>query len=159
MNSAIGLRSASPQDEPFLAQVYGSTRAEELAATSWGIAQKEAFIQMQYQAQRRYYTAEFPSALQQIILVAGKPAGRLYVDRAGDSIHILDITVIPEHRNQGIGRELLEELMRESAQTGKPLNIYVETFNRSLSLFERLGFRKAKETGIHYFLEWTKPAD
>lgn len=159
MNSAISLRSAAPQDEPFLAHVYGSTRTEELAATLWGIAQREAFIQMQYQAQRRHYAAQYPSATQQIILYAGKPAGRLYVDRGGDSIHILDITVIPDHRNQGIGRELLEDLMQEAAQTNRQLNIYVETFNRSLSLFERLGFRKVNETGIHYFLEWTKPTD
>lgn len=159
MNPAISLRSATLQDEPFLAEVYGSTRTEELAATGWDIAQKEAFIQMQYQAQRRHYTGQYPSAQQQIILYDGKPAGRLYVDRAGDSIHILDITVIPDYRNRGIGRALLEELMLEAAQMGKPLHIYVETFNRSSRLFERLGFRKAKETGIHYLLEWTKPTD
>lgn len=159
MNSRISLRPAVSDDEPFLAQVYGSTRVEELAATGWSIPQKEAFIQMQYQAQRRHYLAEYPHARREIILLEGMPVGRLDVDNSAGCIHVLDLTVIAEHRGQGIGSHLLAALMKDSAKEAKPIRIYVETFNRSLRLFERLGFRRIREAGIHYLMEWVKPSD
>ena len=46
-----------------------------------------------------------------------------------------------------------EELMKEAGSAGKPLRIYVESFNRSLGLFERLGFARAAEHGIHLLME------
>ena len=47
--------------------------------------------------------------------------------------------------------------MIEAGRAGLPLNIYVESYNRSRGLFERLGFRKVdrpEDDGVNYLLEW-----
>ena len=83
----------------------------------------------------------------------GQRVGRLYLDRSGDKFHILDITLLPEHRNRGAGSFLLRQIMAEAKEAGKPVTIYVETFNPSLRLFQRLGFTAIQEQGFHLLLQ------
>jgi ribosomal protein S18 acetylase RimI-like enzyme len=151
---SVTLRAVAAGDEEFLLKVYASIRADELAQVPWSEAQREAFIKMQFDAQQLHYKTHNPNATHDIILLDERPAGRLYVARREDEVRILDITVLPEYRNRGIGTPLIEELMREAARAGKPLNIYVESFNRSLRLFERLGFVKTEEDGVNLLMEW-----
>ena len=82
------------------------------------------------------------------------PWAAIYLDRREDALHILDITVLPQQRNQGTGSTLLRRLLDEADRTGKPVTIYVESFNPSLRLFERLGFRKEHEKGFHLLMKW-----
>jgi ribosomal protein S18 acetylase RimI-like enzyme len=70
---------------------------------------------------------------------------------------ILDITVLPEYRNRGIGTSLLRDLLDEASHPGKRVRIHVETFNPSLRLLERLGFKSIAEEGINFLMEW-RPA-
>jgi ribosomal protein S18 acetylase RimI-like enzyme len=156
MNSSekITLRPVREEDDDFLLSVYASTRADELARVPWTQEQKEAFLRMQFAAQKRHYAAEYPHAGHDIILVEGVPAGRVYVDRSGDELHILDITVLPQYRNRGTGSWFLRQVLDEAATAGKPVIIYVESFNPSLRLFERLGFRKARENGFQLLMKW-----
>ena len=62
MAEAITLRPVSPADEKFLCDVYSSTRTEELAQVPWGDEQKAAFLQMQFDAQDRYYRESIRTA-------------------------------------------------------------------------------------------------
>jgi RimJ/RimL family protein N-acetyltransferase len=151
----ISLRPVTDQDENFLLSVYASTRAAELAQVPWSTEQKEAFVRMQFTAQKQHYAAEYPQADHDLICVDGVPVGRIYLDRAADVLNILDITVLPEHRNSGIGSFLLGQIVDEARRTGRSIMIYVETFNPSLRLFERLGFRKDKEHGFQLLLKWS----
>ncbi len=61
--------------------------------------------------------------------------------------------MLPELRNNGIGSKVLNGVMDEARKAGKPVTIYVETYNPSLRLFERLGFRQSRTEGIHYLLQ------
>jgi GNAT superfamily N-acetyltransferase len=47
----------------------------------------------------------------------------------------LDITLLPEHRNRSAGSFLLGQLMAEAKEAGKPVTIYVETFNLDCGSF------------------------
>ena len=147
-------RPVTAADESFLIGVYGSTRAEELALTNWDDNQRNAFLKMQFSAQQSHYREHYPEGVHLIILVEGVAAGRLYIADIAAEIRILDITVLPEHRNMSIGTQIIKELMAEAAAIGKPLRIYVESYNRSRGLFERLGFVKAGESGYSYLMEW-----
>jgi len=151
----IQLRAAQPEDQSFLLQVYSSTRAEELALVSWTEEQREAFVEMQFAAQQNHYASEFPQATHDIILANEQPVGRIYVARLNEEIRIADITIIPEHRNQGIGTSLIKGLLDEAVLTGKVVSVYVETFNRSVRLFLRLGFAIGEQNGINFLLRWS----
>ncbi|HEX8846817.1 MAG TPA: GNAT family N-acetyltransferase [Pyrinomonadaceae bacterium] len=150
----VTLRPVTPEDEEFLLKVYASVRAEEMARVPWSDAQREAFLRMQFAAQQLHYRQHNPAATHDIILLDGHAVGRLYVSRRENEIRILDITVLPEYRSQGIGTPLIKELMAEAEEAGKPLNIWVESFNPSLRFFERLGFVKLEDDGINRLMEW-----
>jgi ribosomal protein S18 acetylase RimI-like enzyme len=137
-----------------LIEIYGSTRTEELALTKWDENQRDAFVRMQFAAQQTHYREHYPDGEHLIISVDGIAVGRLYVAESRDEARILDITIHPDRRSAGIGKPIILELMTEAGESGKPIRIYVESFNRSLGLFERLGFVKAGENGFNYLMEW-----
>jgi len=154
-NVSVRLRAVETEDEPFLLQVYSSTRADELALVPWTEEQRRAFVEMQFAAQQKHYAGEYPNATHDIILANGRPVGRLYVARLMEEIRIADITLLAEERSRGIGTYLIEGLLDEAAVTGKFVSVYVETFNPSVRLFERLGFTRTEQVGINYLLRWS----
>jgi len=150
----IKLRPVTAADEAFLLSVYASTRAEEMRQVPWSAEQKEMFVRMQYTAQKQHYAAVYPQASHDIIYMDETAVGRIYVDRDAERLNILDITVLPEYRGRGTGETLLRRLMQEAGASGKAVTIYVESFNPSLRLFERLGFQKEREEGFQFLMKW-----
>ena len=150
----VTLRPVQESDDEFLLKVYGSTREQELAQVPWTPEQKQQFVRMQWEAQKNHYAAQHPHATHEIICVENGAAGRLYMDCSGEKFHILDITLLPEYRNRGTGSFLLDRIMAQAKEAGKPLTIYVETFNPSLRLFQRLGFTPIQEQGFHLLLQY-----
>jgi len=152
------LRPVQEEDEELLLEIYSSTRADEMALVPWDAGQKQAFLQMQFSAQHQYYQANYAGADFQIILVNDQPAGRLYVDRRVDEIRLIDIALLPEYRNGGIGSALIKEVLAEAQQAGKLVSIHVEKFNPALRMYERLGFSISDDRGVYWFMEW-KPQE
>jgi ribosomal protein S18 acetylase RimI-like enzyme len=153
-SAPVTRRPVQEEDEPFLLKVYASTRADELALTPWDEAQREAFLKMQFTAQQMHYRNYYPGATHEIILLKDQPVGRLYVVEEDENFQILDITILPEHRSAGTGTPILKDIQAKAAKAGKSVGIYVESFNPSLRLFERLGFSKVEENGIHFLMVW-----
>src|SRR3989441_496497 len=112
-DGAISLRPARAEDEAFLYAVYAATRADELALLTWDQAQKDAFLTMQFTAQHRHYHTYYAGADFQLVLLNGRPVGRLYVARQADDILLIDIALLPDYRNTGIGTFLLTDLLAE----------------------------------------------
>jgi ribosomal protein S18 acetylase RimI-like enzyme len=78
----------------------------------------------------------------------------LYVDRRETEIRILDVTLLPQARGRGIGTQILLDLIKEAMQANKSVSIYVESFSRSMGLFQRLGFIKTEESGATWLMVW-----
>ena len=119
----------------------------------WDDAQKDAFLRMQFDAQDAWWQENYADASFDVILVEGEPAGRLYVHRGPSEIRIVDIALLPEHRGNGIGTRLLEELLAEGDAEAKSVTIHVERMNPALRLYERLGFSLVEDKGVYLFLE------
>jgi GNAT superfamily N-acetyltransferase len=151
---ALALRPATAGDRDFLLEVYGSTRADELAMVDWPDASKDAFVEMQFDAQDEYYRRYYPDASFDVVVVDGDPVGRLYVDRWPEEIRIVDIALVAERRGSGIGTRLLRHVMDEAVAAGKKVSIHVEVFNPARHLYDRLGFTLAVDKGVHLLLEW-----
>jgi ribosomal protein S18 acetylase RimI-like enzyme len=158
-SDTVVLRPVADGDQELLVEIYASTRAEELALTDWSEAQRDAFVKMQFAAQQEYYRAHYPQAEHNIILRSLQPVGRFYTAETEDDIRIIDITVLPDHRNAGIGTPLINDLLTRAKEVWKPVRIYVETYNRSRRLFERLGFTVIEEDGINVLLECRPSVD
>jgi GNAT superfamily N-acetyltransferase len=108
---------------------------------------------MQFDAQDRSYRASFPDASFDLVLVDGSAMGRLYVDRGGDVIRVIDIALLPEHRGRGIGTGLLERVLAEAHLSGRAVRLNALRGSRVLALYSRLGFSVRDEDQVYIELE------
>lgn len=154
---ALTLRPTGPADESFLCQLYAATRSAEMALVDWSADQKDVFVRMQFAAQQRYYLEQFPGARLDIAEQEGEPVGRFYINTTAAEIRIIDITVLPRYRGQGIAAALIGELLEEAGRAGKPVRIHVFLGNPARELYRRLGFQDAGEAGMYRLMEWTSP--
>ena len=152
-NNSLTVRPVSSEDDDFLLKVYASTRSEEVAGLPWDADQKDSFMRMQFAAQQQDYKRRFPDGDHQLLLIDGEPAGRVYLARSEKELRILDIALVPENRNKGIGTRIIKDLLDEATRTQKPVRVYVEQLNPAMRLFERLGFSKTEDIGSHFLLE------
>ena len=151
----VALRPAQADDEPFLLDVYAGTRADELAAWGWDAAQQLAFLRMQFTVQRRAYEMQYGEASHDIILFKDKEAGRIMVNRTEQEILLVDIALLPQYRNYGIGSSLIKDLCAEAASKDLPVRLQVLKSNTAAArLYERLGFSMTGDSGIHFEMEW-----
>jgi ribosomal protein S18 acetylase RimI-like enzyme len=154
-DASITLRAAVPEDERFLFKVYASTRADEMAVLGWNAAQAELFLSMQFRAQQGAYGMQYETADHRIIMVDHEPVGRILVNRTEEEILLVDIALLAEYRNAGIGSRLIRELQREAAQAGVPVNLHVLKSNGAAArLYERLGFRSVGGDSVYSQMTW-----
>lgn len=154
---AVALRPVTDADRDFLVGLYGATRDEELSQVAWGPGEREAFLEMQFDAQDREYRRHNPQGTFDVIEVGGRPAGRLYVDRRPGDIRIVDVSLLPEFRDARVGSRLIGSLMAEATASGRTLSIHVEIHNRAAELYARLGFVVVAEHGVYRRMEWGAP--
>ena len=150
----LTLRPSTSADRDLLHRIYASTREDEIALTDWTEDQIDAFLTQQFTAQDTHYRAHYPGAVFNLILLDDDPVGRLSIHRRPAEIRIMDIALLPPHRNRGIATALLRDLQTEATAAAKPLTIHVEQFNPALRLYTRLGFRPIAEHGVYLLLEW-----
>ena len=154
----IELRPVRPDDDELLRRVFASTREAELTLVGWDAGQKDAFLRMQFDAQRRHYSEHYAGASFQVVEVDGSPAGRLYVARWPEEIRVVDIALLPEYRNLGVGTVLLQRVLAEGEAEGRRVTVHVERLNPARRLYERLGFSPGTDDGVHVLMTWLPPA-
>jgi ribosomal protein S18 acetylase RimI-like enzyme len=143
------LRPATADDDTFLLHLFAGTRPEfDLLAIDEG--QKQALIKMQFNAQRQQYDAGYPAAENSIILSRGLPIGRLLVDRSGGEVVLIDIALLPDQRNSGVGTDLIRKLLAEASSERKAVRLHVFKSNPALRLYERLGFSRVGDQSMYF---------
>jgi ribosomal protein S18 acetylase RimI-like enzyme len=155
MAASLSLRPVTIEDEDFLFDVYQSSRGDDLRELGWNEERIAEFLRMQYEAQKQFHRDEFTNATDQIVLLGGRPAGRLMLERRDHEIRWIDLSLLPEYRNAGIGEKLIRQVQSEARTNRKPVRLQVIRLNRAVSLFERLGFVRTSETGTHFQMEWS----
>ncbi|HET9164679.1 MAG TPA: GNAT family N-acetyltransferase [Candidatus Angelobacter sp.] len=152
------LRPSLPEDRDFIFRLYASTRMEEIRGFGWSAAQQEAFLRMQFNAQQQWYQTTYSTAENQIVEKDHEPIGRMIVQHEAGTWRLLDISLLPEHRGQGIGGELIRNLINESVAAGAVLQLQVVNTNAAQRLYERLGFIKTGQDQIYTQMEFRPQA-
>jgi GNAT superfamily N-acetyltransferase len=150
---ALTLRPITEADMPLLFRIYAATREEELAQVPWTPEQKQAFLVMQFNAQHTDYQRNYSDASFDVIEGEDGPVGRLYLHRRENEFCIIDIAILPEHRNAGIGTQFINEVIEEADSLGRPVTIHVERYNPALKLYLRLGFVEVGGNDIYLLME------
>ncbi|GEO10040.1 GNAT family N-acetyltransferase [Segetibacter aerophilus] len=156
-NKDITLRAISNKDDQLLFKIYCSTRLEEMnLMRAWSDLQKKNFLRMQFDTQHTYYIKHYTPASFWIICKNNKPIGRLYLheEYEDNSIRIIDITLLHEWRNKGIGENILLQILQLGVERKRAVTLHVEALNPALQLYQRLGFSVINTNNLHYLMEW-----
>jgi len=151
----LSLRDAQPADLPFLFDLYCDVRGPEVSAWGWLASQCDAFLRMQFEAQRRSYHAAYPAPVHHIVLSGGQAIGRRFAARTSESMHLVDIALLASHRNRGIGTRLIRELIDDCQSTGSVLRLQVLRGNPALHLYQRMGFTETSADEMYIQMAWT----
>ena len=155
LSQGYSLRPETDADLPFLMQVYTSTRIDELTTVPWDDDQKRAFLIHQFGAQRTHYYAHFMDGGAFLIIERnGKPVGRLYLQEVVTRIHLIDIVMMPDQRNGGVGSAIIVALQDYARRRGKGVDNFVERYNPALNLYRRLGFEVVREEEVYLEMDW-----
>jgi len=150
--SGIDARSTESGDQGFLRALYASTRADEMRATAWPDSRCGAFLDQQFDFQHRHYRSRHPDALFLLLHHAGEPIGRLYW-RYGQApatdATLIDLSLLPSRRGQGLGSAVLRLLTAEADRRGQVIELHVEPDNPAHRLYRRFGFDVDGDDSLH----------
>ena len=146
-------RAVQDSDEALLRALYATTRKFELNQVPFTPEQKQAFLAMQFDAQRKHYSANYPQGVHEVICADNNPVGRVWTAVLEDELRIMDITLLPEWRGRGVGAAVLRELIAQSEALSKPLRVWVEIWNPSQGIFQHLGFQAGNNDGVNVLFE------
>lgn len=147
------------EDADFLFEVYVSSRVAEMSLWGWTNEQKTQFLRMQHEAQQRFYQQQYPYLQYHIIWDDGKKAGRVAIGQIEEELVLVDIILLPEFQNRGLGSTILQQLKREAMDNDKSIRLSVLTNSRAQQLYERLGFQVFLENGIYSSMRFTKEGE
>jgi ribosomal protein S18 acetylase RimI-like enzyme len=150
----LTLRAATAADEPFLREAYASSRAPELAIVPWDEMTKRAFCDQQFDAQITYYRQTFPETEDLVVRDGNTRVGRLIKARTPHELHLLDIVLLPGHRNRGLGSALLRGLQEEARTAMVPIVLYVDVKSGAVAFYRRHGFVVTSEDALHFAMKW-----
>ena len=143
----LHLRPATDQDKSFL---------RHLNEEAYKAVVGEQFGVWDDRIQEEHFENKWKTEQYQIVEKNGRRIGAIWMTRESDHIWLREIQVSSEHRNLGIGTDLILGMIDDARALNLPLRLRVLTVNRAKRLYERLGFRT---TGMfedtHYWMEHT----
>ncbi len=155
MTEHLTWRQAAAEDTPLLFELFCSNKGEELAPLGLTTEQLGPLLQMQFNARHMSYGSTFPHALDMILcLEDGTPVGRHLIDRQTDCYRSIDLAVLPQHRNRGIGGWAVRQIQQLAQVEGVAMRLRVITQDRAVHLYQRLGFEKIASDEFSFEMEW-----
>ena len=152
LTSHVTTRAATEQDDAFLFGLFRDVRSVEFAQAALAPAQLDLLVNIQYAGQKQSYGAQYPAG-NEIVLLDGKPIGRMWLYRGPAEHHLVDLSLMAEFRNRGIGAALLREAIVAAGAAGVRLCCSVAATNEgSLRFHQRLGFQIVGRDEVYYDL-------
>jgi ribosomal protein S18 acetylase RimI-like enzyme len=144
-----------PADEEFLIELFYTTR-DDIRFAEIDEEQKRAFSLMQYNTRQQHYEKYYPDSKHDIILLDGKRIGQYWTSSEETEIIGIDLSILPEYRNLGIGTFLLTNSFDEAEKTGRDFNFHVLKLNtNAIRLYERLDCKYIESNApTHFKMQW-----
>jgi ribosomal protein S18 acetylase RimI-like enzyme len=150
--------AASNEDLPFLRELYGDLRKEELDQSGLPEAMRHAFLDSQFSLQHHHFTSHYATSDFLLLKYTDRPIGRYYLLRSQPYFLIVDVGLIRPFRGRGIGSALIEgtqALAAESGAMGIDLHVY-EHNAEAQRLYKRLNFVETEREGTHLGMRWSR---
>ena len=156
MWESVTLRPVCSDDEAFVFDLFRSAHKQTFASLDIPEEENE-LLRMQFIAQQSQYRGQYPDAHFDLVLKDEVAIGTLYAMRGPEEFVLIDIVLLPEQRNAGIGAQLVAPLIQQALAAGRPLKAHVHRDNPAWHLWQRLGFEMVGDEGV--YLQIRVPAD
>lgn len=147
------LRPARSDDDAFLYDVFCSTWQEEVAALPDQSLARHV-LRIQHVAQERRFDGVYPGHQRFVVWSGEERAGRFYLFGTGAFLHIVDLTLLPRFRSQGIGGRLVRDLMSVAAPEGRRISLRASRGSASTDLWAHLGLLLVSTDDREHYFEW-----
>ena len=117
-------------------------------------ASRTKLLTEQFKIQSTQYREKWPHAWFTIVQVDDTRAGRLYVARQPDCLLVVELSLLPEYRGNGIGSGLIKNIQAESIRTSKPIRLSAVTDSGAYGFYLRLGFKPLSHDPSRTRMEW-----
>ena len=158
--ACVRLRTSVDTDAAFLFDLFRATRSGILRLGGLPDAMIDNLLTMQYRARSQGYRDRFPGARWLVVETADGPIGELVEHDEADAVYIVDIALLPDQQQRGIGSALVRSVMAKAAAHGGVRALVMATNEASLRMFRRLSFRETGDNDAagHVELRW-QPSD
>ncbi|WDE95774.1 GNAT family N-acetyltransferase [Lentisphaera profundi] len=99
------------------------------------------------------FRISFNNGNAEIILFDEQSIGYLNTETQQDCLYLADIAIRPDFQGQGVGTQVIRELIADAKKLKMPLRLTVLKGNRVKSLYESLGFLTISELKNSYLME------
>jgi GNAT superfamily N-acetyltransferase len=140
----LEIRETSIADFPFIYNLHRQTMYSYVEQT-WGWQEE-----VQYNGMRE----DFDNSLFEIVCVDRQDIGVISVIDRGDELFLNYLAILPIYQKQGLGTQLLSQVLTQAAERGIPVKLNVMRVNPVKALYDRLGFKVVSSDGDRYFMQW-----
>ncbi len=148
----IKLRQVSRSDKAFLFEVYASECDKGMQSPTWSKQEQKSFLHKQFRRLLAYYAKTYPNAEYFLVLKNAIPVGNLFIERDHSNIHLIDMSILPEHRMQGISSYLMRGILREADINEGKVSINLMKKGALLGSLGNFGFEVIGNNGMMYEL-------
>ncbi|MDX9689460.1 MAG: N-acetyltransferase [Proteobacteria bacterium] len=138
---SLTLRPATQADMPFLIELRRLTMSEHFER-----------LDIAYNAERQLQRITDGFEHANILLIDGKEAGLLKLDKTQPPWMLMQIQIHPQHQKQGHGERLLRAILHDAQSERKGVTLKVLKKNPAQKLYQRVGFRAEKEDDLSFFM-------
>ncbi len=146
----IQLRNAAPEDYDFVRSVHHRTM-QGYVKDFFGSWDRD------YQNQRFARTYKIEEVW--IIVGGGTDVGWLARRESEENLFLTEFYVAAEHQNQGIGTQILRDLISEARRKNKSVSLGVLKNNPARRLYEREGFKVIGENDYKFLMKLNAQGD
>lgn len=149
MNGQVILKPILEFDAPMLYEIFLSSRPDLCHVDLLNTAQGQILLKQQYELSQ-LYTHESEINTRFMIHYENQAIGKLYLKHEETCVEVVSIAILPQYRNLGIGRFVLQELIDQAIVDDKMLKLRVSWYNRDAKrLYERLGFVETMDYQVY----------
>lgn len=138
----IALLPAASGDYEFARETYYATMR-------WIIERLFGWNQTEQDAS---FASQFRLDEVRLIMVDDKRAGWIQTRQNATNLTLHQFYVVPALQRRGIGTQVLQMVIQEARNQGKPLHVAVVKFNPARSLYDKHGFRMTHEDEYKHYL-------
>jgi putative acetyltransferase len=139
------LRDAGPEDKEF------AFRTRQIAFRGY-LEQAQGWDEAE---QRRLHERRFAAQRMRIMVADGADVGFVATSLRSEWLQLNQLFILPDHQGRGIGRWCVRKVQDEARALGLPVRLRVLKVNpRAKAFYERLGFVRTGEEGVHVHMEW-----